>query len=57
MSSAERDRRIDYVEFAATDVAEAKRFYGEVFGWSFEDYGPDYTSFSDGWLNGFISLT
>lgn len=52
MSGAERDRRIDYVEFAATDVAEAKRFYGEVFEWSFEDYGPDYASFSDGRLSG-----
>ena len=34
--------QIDYIEFGVTDMAEARRFYGEVFGWSFTDYGPDY---------------
>jgi predicted enzyme related to lactoylglutathione lyase len=52
MSSAEPDRRIDYIEFSVTSVAEAKRFYGSAFGWSFEDYGPDYASFADGRLSG-----
>lgn len=33
---------IDYIEISATDVAEAKRFYGAAFGWEFNDYGPDY---------------
>jgi uncharacterized protein len=33
---------IDYIELTATDVAEAKRFYGAAFGWVFNDYGPDY---------------
>ena len=46
------DRRIDYVEFNVADVARAKRFYGEAFGWSFKDYGPDYCEFSDGRLTG-----
>ncbi|MFZ0302892.1 MAG: VOC family protein [Terracidiphilus sp.] len=36
---------INYIEFAATDVAKAKLFYETVFGWSFLDYGPDYSSF------------
>jgi predicted enzyme related to lactoylglutathione lyase len=31
---------------------ETKRFYGAAFGWTFEDYGPDYASFSDGRLSG-----
>ena len=52
MSQAEQDRRIDYVEFPATDIADTKRFYANVFGWEFTDYGPDYTSFSDGRLSG-----
>jgi len=52
MSQSEHDKRIDYVEFAATDVAKAKNFYTAVFGWSFTDYGPDYSSFSDGRLAG-----
>jgi predicted enzyme related to lactoylglutathione lyase len=52
MSSAEHDRRIDYVEFSVTSVLHAKRFYGGAFGWTFEDYGPDYASFTDGRLSG-----
>ena len=33
---------MDYVEFTVTDLATAKRFYGDVFGWGFNDYGPGY---------------
>lgn len=47
-----RDRKIDYIEFSATDIERTKRFYGEVFGWKFEDYGPEYTSFADGRIAG-----
>jgi uncharacterized protein len=50
--SDNNDRRIDYIEFPATDIAATKHFYSEVFGWKFEDYGPDYTSFHDGRLAG-----
>ena len=52
LQSPEHDRRIDYIELPSTDVAETKRFYTAVFGWKFTDYGPDYTSFEDGRLNG-----
>ena len=52
MSNAANDRRIDYIEFPATDIAATKGFYNAVFGWNFEDYGPDYTSFFDGRLAG-----
>lgn len=48
----EKDRRIDYIELQIVDLFEAKRFYGDVFGWKFVDYGPDYTSFNDGRLDG-----
>lgn len=48
----ERDRRIDYIELPATDLPAIKRFYVDVFGWKFTDYGPDYTSFEDGRLAG-----
>ena len=44
--------RIDYIELAVTDIAEAKRFYGAAFGWTFTDYGPSYASFADGRLDG-----
>lgn len=57
LQSAEHDRRIDYIELSVTDVAAAKQFYGQVFGWQFEDYGPDYASFADGRLSGGLSKT
>jgi uncharacterized protein len=38
--------KINYIEFSSTDIARAKGFYSSVFGWTFQDYGPDYTSFS-----------
>jgi predicted enzyme related to lactoylglutathione lyase len=48
----EKDKRIDYIELPALDLIEAKRFYGDVFGWTFVDYGPEYSSFNDGRLDG-----
>ena len=52
MSQSDQDRRIDYIELPATDIEKTKNFYSTVFGWTFTDYGPDYTSFEDGRLNG-----
>lgn len=52
MTNVEHDRRIDYIEFDVRSVADAKRFYGSTFGWTFEDYGPEYASFADGRLSG-----
>ena len=33
-------------------IERTKKFYAAAFGWTFEDYGPDYTSFQDGRLSG-----
>lgn len=57
MGNAGNDRRIDYIEFQATDIPATKRFYGDLFGWKFEEYGPDYISFSDGRIAGGYSKT
>ena len=51
-NQSEQDRRIDYIEFPAVNIMATKQFYSTVFGWTFEDYGPDYTSFHDGRLAG-----
>jgi predicted enzyme related to lactoylglutathione lyase len=51
-SNKPNDKRIDYIEFPATDIAATRQFYQTVFGWTFEDYGPDYTSFADGRIAG-----
>jgi uncharacterized protein len=52
MSQAQHENQIDYVEMSVKDIATSKQFYGTVFGWKFEDYGPEYTSFFDGRLAG-----
>ncbi|MEJ1496300.1 MAG: VOC family protein [Candidatus Sedimenticola sp. (ex Thyasira tokunagai)] len=44
--------KINYVEFPAKDIEIAKTFFTTVFGWTFVDYGPEYTAFSDEGLNG-----
>jgi predicted enzyme related to lactoylglutathione lyase len=52
MGQEEHDKRIDYIEFATTDIERSKAFYSAVFGWKTQDWGPDYTSFEDGRLTG-----
>src|SRR5438132_7558124 len=44
--------KIDYIEFQAADIAATKKFFEQLFGWKFTDYGPDYTSFEDGRISG-----
>ena len=56
MNQAEQDRRVDYIEFLTTNIEETKRCYSAVFGWKFTDYGPEYTSFTDGRLGGGFAL-
>lgn len=52
MSQSSHNRQIDYIEFKVADILVAKAFYERVFGWTFTDYGPEYTSFHDGRLSG-----
>ena len=44
--------KINYVEFPAKNMEAIKTFFTEVFGWSFEDYGPEYTAFSNAGIDG-----
>lgn len=46
------NNQIDYVEFAAEDLASFKAFYASAFGWEFQDWGPDYISFTGAGLEG-----
>jgi len=46
MSHPVHHHHINYIEFASTDIEATKKFYSTVFGWSFQDYGPDYIAFS-----------
>jgi len=44
--------KINYVEYPARDIKATKAFFVKAFGWSFEDYGPEYSSFSDSGIAG-----
>ncbi|MEZ6023207.1 MAG: VOC family protein [Hyphomonadaceae bacterium] len=46
------NHHVDYVEFAAQDLGVVQAFYGQAFGWTFEDWGPDYTAFSGAGVEG-----
>ena len=52
MTQQQHQNQIDYIELPARDITATKQFYGTVFGWKFEDYGPDYTAYFDGRLAG-----
>jgi len=44
--------KINYVELPAKDLTATKAFFESVFGWSFVDYGPEYTAFENQGLDG-----
>lgn len=44
--------KINYVELPARDLDAAKIFFSAVFGWSFVDYGAEYSAFSNAGVNG-----
>ena len=44
--------KINYVELPAKDLATTKAFFQSAFGWSFVDYGPEYTAFENQGLDG-----
>lgn len=48
---------IDYVEIPVTDIKKAREFFAALFDWSFENWGEEYTSFSDGRLDGGFRLS
>ncbi len=44
--------KINYVEFPASNLKATKVFFQKAFNWSFQDYGPEYTAFSNQGLDG-----
>ena len=49
--------RIDYVEIPGTDIDKTRAFFEQLFGWEFQEWGPDYFSFNDGRLDGGLRRT
>jgi predicted enzyme related to lactoylglutathione lyase len=50
-----KDGKLDYLEMQAAGGAidGVKAFYSSAFGWTFTDYGPRYSAFSEGLDGGF----
>ncbi len=48
---------INYVEFPAKDIPATKQFFQQAFAWSFVDYGPEYTAFSQSGIEGGFYLS
>ena len=44
--------KLAYIELPATNTAQMKAFYGSLFRWSFQDWGEEYTAFSESGLSG-----
>ena len=44
--------KINYVELPTKDLEATKAFFSKAFGWTFVDYGPDYTAFADEGIDG-----
>jgi len=47
-----KHEKINYVELPAKDLNATKEFFIQVFGWSFQDYGPEYCAFSNQGIDG-----
>lgn len=41
-----------YIELPSVDNAAMKAFYGSVFGWTFQDYGPTYVAIHGAGIDG-----
>lgn len=52
MNLSEHHHHIHYIEFTAADLNVTKAFYSSVFGWQFQDWGPDYISFEQAGVAG-----
>ena len=53
----EVNNHINYIEFKVHDLEKIKTFYTATFGWTFTDYGPTYTAFSDSGIAGGFEYT
>ena len=44
--------KIVYLELPAQHLAASKTFYANLFGWTFQDYGPTYAAFTESGIDG-----
>src|SRR5439155_529064 len=41
-----------WVDLAASDIEGAKTFYGDLFGWTYDESGPEYGNYNTALRNG-----
>lgn len=46
------DEKINYIELPAKNIVKVKKFFSTVFDWEFNDYGPEYTAFTNAGIDG-----
>jgi predicted enzyme related to lactoylglutathione lyase len=51
-----RHHAVDFFEIPVVEMAGAKAFYAAAFGWSFQDWGPDYADIQGAGLAGGLRL-
>ena len=51
-----KHEQIQYIEFLSINLERAEKFYNASFGWTFQDYGPDYTAFESDYIDGGFML-
>ena len=56
-NSQPQTSHINYVEFAANNLALIKTFYVSTFNWQFTDYGDQYIAFENAGLHGGFYLS
>eukprot|EP00768_Dysnectes_brevis_P008283 gnl/Dysnectes_brevis/73_a91_15940.p1 GENE.gnl/Dysnectes_brevis/73_a91_15940~~gnl/Dysnectes_brevis/73_a91_15940.p1 ORF type:complete len:118 (+),score=15.54 gnl/Dysnectes_brevis/73_a91_15940:72-425(+) len=49
--------KINFLELPSTNLSITKKFFEEVFSWTFIDYGTEYTAFSNSGINGGFYLS
>jgi uncharacterized protein len=51
-----KHEQVQYIEFLSGDLQAIKRFYTSAFGWTFTDYGPEYSAFEGDYIDGGFTL-
>lgn len=60
MATKSRENQIDYVELPAASkeaLAATKQFYGNVFGWTYQSWGDDYSDTKDSGIGSGINAS
>jgi len=44
--------KVNYIELPAKNLQATKDFFSQAFDWSFQDFGPEYSAFSNQGIDG-----